>query len=373
MAKEHVPFFCFLVGFAHRLRLEVKYFGKFAKFTETLANNAPLSDCTKLQQCMQGHLNFHLSSASLVLNGIDNLNAMEILRNTANSSTIAKVTLQELLYRLCLKKGSPLFLQLTQHPLGEVNAVIPNTPEAELKAEKINQQVAAWCLNYWMESNPGGAAFYCKLANHAFSQVLLHEVHKCLWDSANHTVISPRGQSEAAEVAEFKNQDWVKDILNGDSSGEKRSAKAYANHNVAFHFKDNFSVGTIHGANTPQPPVVPPANKATPISLRPTETSNNQTATIEILDNDAEDNVSVLTTKTQEELVALLVKARRQIHMPTGSRVASGSGNPPGGGPVAMPSHPDEGRQQTTPTNGADNNAGGVHVNKSTSNGPGGK
>ncbi len=116
---------------------------------------------------------------------INNLDATKILCNTANSSTIAKVTLQELLYRLRLKNGSPLFLQLTQRPLGEVDAVIPNTPEAELKAEKINQQVAAWCLNYWTESNPGGAAFYCKLANRMFSQVLLHEVHECSWDSAN--------------------------------------------------------------------------------------------------------------------------------------------------------------------------------------------
>ena len=255
-------------------------------------------------------MNFHLSSTLLVLNRINNLDAMEILRYMANSSTITKVTFWELLYRLCLKNRSPLFLQLTQRPLGEVNAVIPNTPEAELKAEKINQQVAAWCLNYWTESNPGGAAFYCKLANRVFSQVLLHEVHKCLWDSENQTVTSPRGQSEAADVAEFKNQDWVKDILNGDSSGKKRSAKAYANPNVAFPFEGNFSVWTIHGANTPQPPVVPPANKAAPISLRPTETCNNQTTTIEILDDNAKDDISVLTTKMQEELVALLVKGQ---------------------------------------------------------------
>jgi hypothetical protein len=251
VAKEHVPFFCFLGGFAHCLRLEVKYFAKFEKFTETLANNAPLSNCTKLQQCMQGHLNFHLSSTLLVLNRINNLDAMEILRNTANSSNIVKVPLWKLLYHLRLENGSPLFLQLTQCPLGEVNTVIPNTPEAELKAEKINQQVAAWCLNYWTESNPGGAAFYCKLANRVFSQVLLHEVHKCSWDSANQTVTSPRGQSEAADVAEFKSQDWVKDILNGDSSGKKRSMKAYANPNVAFPFEDDFFIGTIHGANTP--------------------------------------------------------------------------------------------------------------------------
>jgi hypothetical protein len=52
---------------------------------------------------------------------------------------IAKDTLQEMLYHLKLENGSPLFLQLTQHPSGEVDAVIPNTPEVELKAEKINQ------------------------------------------------------------------------------------------------------------------------------------------------------------------------------------------------------------------------------------------
>ncbi len=191
VAKDQVPFFCFLGGYAHRLGLEVKYFGKFAKFTKTLANNVPLSDSTKLCQCMQGHLNVHLSSTLLVLNRIDNLDVAEILHNTDNSSTIAKVTLCEMLYQLKLENGSLLFLQLTQRPSGEFDAIIPNTPEAELKAERINQQVGAWCINYWMESNPGGAAFYPKLANHAFNQALLHKVSKFMWDSATQTVTSP--------------------------------------------------------------------------------------------------------------------------------------------------------------------------------------
>jgi hypothetical protein len=129
-------FFQFLGGYAHCLRLEVKYFGKFAKFTETFANNMPLSNCTKFCQCMQGHLNFHLSSTSLTINGINNLDATEILLNTVNSSAIAKVKLREMLYLLKIENGSPLFLQLTQRPSGEVDAVIPNTPEVELKVEK---------------------------------------------------------------------------------------------------------------------------------------------------------------------------------------------------------------------------------------------
>ncbi len=45
VAKENVPYFRFLAGQAHCLKLENKYFGKFAKFMGTLENYAPLSDC----------------------------------------------------------------------------------------------------------------------------------------------------------------------------------------------------------------------------------------------------------------------------------------------------------------------------------------
>jgi hypothetical protein len=121
----------------------------------------------------------------------------------------------------------------------------------------------------------------------------------------------------------------VKDILNAGESSDKRGAKAYANPNVAFLFEDNFSVGTIHGANAPTAPLVPPDNAAAPTRPTPTGTPGNQTATIEILDDDAEEDVSVLTSKMQDELVALLVKARRQIYVSTGSWVASGMGTPP--------------------------------------------
>jgi hypothetical protein len=80
VAKEDIPYFRFLAGHAHHLKLKNKYFRKFAKFTSTLENQAPLSNCTGLCRCMQGHLNFHLSSTSITINGIDNLDASKSLR-----------------------------------------------------------------------------------------------------------------------------------------------------------------------------------------------------------------------------------------------------------------------------------------------------
>ncbi len=50
VAKEDVPYFKLLSCHTHCLCLENKYFGKFAKFTATLGNNAPMSDCVRLRR-----------------------------------------------------------------------------------------------------------------------------------------------------------------------------------------------------------------------------------------------------------------------------------------------------------------------------------
>ncbi len=88
MAKEEINYFKCLSAHVHRMKLDVKYCGKFAKFMGMLGNNALLSDCTCLCQCIQGHQNFHLSSTSIAINGIDMLDASEYLRNPANKKSI---------------------------------------------------------------------------------------------------------------------------------------------------------------------------------------------------------------------------------------------------------------------------------------------
>ncbi len=74
------------------------------------------------------------------------LDASEYLSNPANGKSIACFTLHDLLYRITLENKLPFFLQLTQRPSGEVDAVIPNTPKVESMAERMNVQIAVWCL-----------------------------------------------------------------------------------------------------------------------------------------------------------------------------------------------------------------------------------
>jgi hypothetical protein len=122
---------------------DAKYFGKFAKLTATLGKDAPLSDCSRLRQCIQGHLNYHLSSTLVAINRIEDLDASEIVRSPTTGMKVARVSLRNMLYKIKLSNKSPLFLQLSQRPSGEVDAVIPNTAKAENMAERINVQVAA--------------------------------------------------------------------------------------------------------------------------------------------------------------------------------------------------------------------------------------
>jgi hypothetical protein len=179
VAKSDISYFKFLSSHTHRPKLDTKCFGKFAKFTATLSNNAPMSNCTCLCQCIQGYLNYHLRSTCITINGINTLDALELLTNPVNGRLIGHFSLWDLLYRIQLESKAPLFLQLSQQSSGEVNTVTPNTAEAELMAEKTKVQIAAWCHFYWRDTNSGADRFYCKLSDRAFSQVLLHKISKC--------------------------------------------------------------------------------------------------------------------------------------------------------------------------------------------------
>ena len=196
---------------------------------------------------------------------------------------IIRLTLQELLYRIDLENAAPLFLQLSQRPTGEVDAVIPNTAEAEAMAERMNTNIAAWCHFCWNDINPGTEKIYHKLSEWAFSQVLRHEISACSWDPFVKTVTSPRGQSEMALLAEFEQLEWVKMLTQGGTNvANKQDVRN--DPNVAFNFQDNFLVGTIHG-------------NITKSTTKETTAAASATEVVEIQD-DNDNNVIILTTKT---------------------------------------------------------------------------
>jgi hypothetical protein len=116
VANADVSYFKFLSSHARQLRLEMPYFGKFAKFTGTMGNNAPMSDCTRLHQCIQGHLNFYLSSTCITINGIDVLDTSELLCNPVNGKVIGRFTLRDIFTKFNWRTRHPLFTSSVNNP-----------------------------------------------------------------------------------------------------------------------------------------------------------------------------------------------------------------------------------------------------------------
>ncbi len=115
-------------------------------------------------------------------------------------------------------------------------------------------------------------------------------------------------------VIKFESQDWVKNFAQANANPPK---KQFADPNAAFLFQDNFSMGTINGTNLKPPSKDQGAKKAKVIKI-----ANN--------DND----ISILTMKTQDKLLALLLQERQKSKSAIGRRAASGT-NPLVSGPTA--------------------------------------
>jgi hypothetical protein len=100
----------------------------------------------------------------------------------------------------------------------------------------------------------------------------------------------------------------------------------------------------------------------------------NEGEIIEILDNTNEDVASGLTSKTKDELVALLVQARREFNEASvGRQVASGSNLSLVSGPAVMPYQPSTDGQEFLPANSAISGTGSNRADGNASSGPGGK
>ena len=134
---------------------------------------------------------------------------------------------------------------------------------------------------------------------------MLHKISKCKWDEKTMSVILLNSQSELLAVIKFENQDWVKNLAQANNNPPK---KYFVDPNAAFPFQDDFSVGMIHGTN---------------MKALSKEQGAEEAEVIEIVNDD--NDVSVLTTKTQDKLLALLLQERQKRKSAIGRRAASGT------------------------------------------------
>ena len=107
-------------------------------------------------------------------------------------------------------------------------------------------------------------------------------------------------------VYEFESLNWVKNIVKADHNPTKKHVDPTA----AFNFEEDFSVGTIHSKND---------------AVHVRTTNKEATEVIELTDDD---NVSILSSKTQDDIIALIVQEWRRSMLAAGTWVATCSRPP---------------------------------------------
>ncbi len=75
---------------------------------------------------------------------------------------------------------------------------------------------------------------YRKLSDRAFNQVLRHKISMCTWDPKLKAVTSLRAQMEIGAIAEFEQQDRVKQLA--QKPAVQQPAKQHVDSNVVFPF-----------------------------------------------------------------------------------------------------------------------------------------
>ena len=342
--------------------------GKFVHITRCLTAEAGPSDCARLRAMQQKHTNYNLSVVACNIPEVHDLDAAAFLSSFPSSSTLSKEvgfkSGRDMLYAIRTSSGSRLFLNLLQRENGDVEAIHPNFPEHETMAAQLQKSPCAYCFYLWKELGYDDS-FVSALVNKVFSTEACHAISDTRWDAVTKTVILSSDAADADALAELDGEAWMQEhpeATEGDNIHLRAdSAKKFVNPEVAFPFSDELSVKTIHeksavaGTSHNSLQYAPDGTAVLKLgSTTPSPGSKENVISIQ----DEDDDLSVLTSLTKDELLARLKVSdpefrRSLIAQPKGSAPNITYYSPH---PMATPADPDE--TSSPATNAVDSHDG---------------
>lgn len=216
------------------------------------------------------------------------------------------MSLRTVMYsKLKLSDGHTLVAEMHQkQEMGDVEAVVPNMPEAETMVEMINKNVVAYLTHYLMDENMP-TAFVTNLLKASCDPSLFHNLSKCKWDKKKKILTTPEDEERAKEAA-MQNAAWYKNDF-GAFMDSPQKKKGKGNNQVdpehIYDLDGTHSVKTIR--ERPGKGNKYGGSPGAPAFQIGGEQKQKQTV-IELDDKDEEMDLSELT---REQLIARLQKA----------------------------------------------------------------
>ncbi len=189
-----IPFLCSLINYIKEHKLAAPIWGGHAHITETVDWDSPKGDLSCFVRMSQDHTCYNMSVISIEVRGIANIDKRADIYCPTSGDKLGELLLQQTLMRyLKLHNGSPLCAEIHQQGLlGQVNMVIPNTSEAEVRFEMFNKQLD-WYLYHALPAFGALLTFIQDILCQSMDPVVTMEAPLCTWDNETGTLTTPQG------------------------------------------------------------------------------------------------------------------------------------------------------------------------------------
>jgi len=238
-----------LVTEAKERNLVTPVWGKSARLSNVADDDTRHVDLADLASYVKHHINYHASMTGDGLPGIINLDKEVPFFAASDSNRImGHMSLRYALYRFMkLEDGHSLFAELHQEsPLASVDAVIPNTPEAETMVLMMKRNIGAF-LSFYLDGKMD-ARFKTDLLKASIDPSLLHEIEHCTWDPKTKVLITPN-EEKAKEARTIEDAAWYHDefaALTGAEGKKGKKKKTYATAEMLYDMDGDQLVQTLH-------------------------------------------------------------------------------------------------------------------------------
>lgn len=240
-----------LTQFAKDAGLVERMWGKHAHISEVVDKDSTPSEIRRLARVAQVHCNYQCSMLLEDLIGITDLNASADYYQDGFVSPI-KISLRMALLRYVhLSDGHSLMAEVHQSNgvMGRVQAVIPNTPEAEQMILMMNKNLPAY-VGFALEDQDFPKEFVMELLKRSCDQSLLAEMTTCSWDGETGILTTQRETRENNKLEELEKAAWFKDAFADLNLSKANNPKKLAPPPEAlFNLDEERSVQTIHNRN----------------------------------------------------------------------------------------------------------------------------
>ena len=134
--------------------------------------------------------------------------------------------------------------------MGRVQAVIPNTPEAEQMILMMNKNFPAY-VGHVLRDQGLPDEFLMELFNRSCCPTMISEMGLCTWDPDTGTLTTPQESMESQNLAELEKAAWYKDAFEGIGSTKMTAPRPPSE--SLFNLDKDRSIKTIHHRNNNRP------------------------------------------------------------------------------------------------------------------------